>query len=292
MAEGFLLVDKSTGWTSHDVVAKCRGILAERKIGHAGTLDPMATGLLVLGVGRATRLLRYVQGGRKRYVARVGFGVTTDTLDADGAILERSPMAFDEDDLVRAARRFIGSIVQIPPMVSAVRVGGRRLYELAREGIDVDRPERVVEIHSIDVVEFAPGPYPEAELVIECGSGTYIRTLGDDLAQALGGRGHLMVLRRTAIGPHEVDLALTVEQLDEMDDPGQALLTMSGGLAHLPALAADAPTARGVAHGVVFAAGAMGAEEPDTYRVVDEQGTLLAVYVSDGRRARPQVVVA
>ncbi|MEE8497413.1 MAG: tRNA pseudouridine(55) synthase TruB, partial [Acidimicrobiia bacterium] len=191
MTDGFLLVDKEGGWTSHDVVAKCRGILGERKIGHAGTLDPMATGLLVLGVGRATRLLRYVQGAAKRYEARVAFGIATDTLDADGAILEREPMDFTPEELSAVAARFVGSISQVPPMVSAVKVGGERLYELARQGIDVEREARTVQIHEIEVVDVSPGPYPEAEIVVRCGSGTYIRTLADDLAQALGGRAHL-----------------------------------------------------------------------------------------------------
>lgn len=292
MAEGFLLVDKAGGWTSHDVVAKCRGIFGERRIGHAGTLDPMATGLLVLGLGRATRLLRYVQDGVKQYVARVGFGVATDTLDADGAILEREPMDFAPEELTTVAARFVGTISQVPPMVSAVKVDGRRLYELAREGVEVERKPRTVEIHALDVLEITPGPYPEAEIAVECGSGTYIRTLADDLAQALGGRAHLMALRRTAIGPHDVEEALTIEALDALDDPGTAVLSMADGLDEMSVLVVDGKTALGVSNGVVFAAAALGANDSGSYRIVDQGGALLAVYTSDGRRAKPDVVVA
>jgi tRNA pseudouridine55 synthase len=292
MAEGFLLIDKAGGWTSHDVVAKCRGILGERRVGHAGTLDPMATGLLVLGVGRATRLIRYVQEGVKTYVARVAFGIATDTLDADGAILSREPMSFDRDELDAVATRFVGSISQIPPMVSAVRVGGRRLYELAREGIEVERAPRPVEIHSIEVLEFAPGPYPEIEISVTCGSGTYIRTLADDLARALGGRAHLTALRRTTIGNRTVDAATTVEDLDSLEDPATQLLPMAVGLDELGEVVIDEETVPGVSNGVVFPAGVLGVIEPGSYRVTDEGGRLLAVYVSDGRRAKPEVVLA
>ncbi len=292
MTEGFLLVDKEGGWTSHDVVAKCRGILGERRIGHAGTLDPMATGLLVLGVGRATRLLRYVQGGAKRYEARVAFGIATDTLDAEGAILEREPMNFAPEELSAVAARFVGAISQVPPMVSAVKVGGKRLYELARQGIDVEREPRTVQIHGIEVLDVTPGPYPEAEIVVRCGSGTYIRTLADDLARALGGRAHLAALRRTAIGRHDVDGAFTVAALEALDEPVTALLSMADGLGDLGSAVVDADTAVGVSNGVIFAAAAFGAEEPGSYRVVGKDGTLLAVYSSDGRSAKPEVVVA
>ncbi|MEE9206325.1 MAG: tRNA pseudouridine(55) synthase TruB [Acidimicrobiia bacterium] len=292
MIEGFLLVDKEGGWTSHDVVAKCRGILGERKIGHAGTLDPLATGLLVLGVGRATRLLRYVQGGVKRYEARVAFGIATDTLDADGAILEREPMNFAPEELSAVAARFVGSVSQVPPMVSAVKVGGKRLYDLARQGIDVEREARTVQIHEIEVLDVGPGPYPEAEIVVRCGAGTYIRTLADDLARALGGRAHLTALRRTAIGSHDVGHALTVEALEALDEPATALLSMADGLGELESAVVDKDTALGVSNGVIFAAAAIGAEEPGSYRVMGPDGALLAVYSSDGRRAKPEVVVA
>ncbi len=292
MVDGFLLVDKAGGWTSHDVVAKCRGILGERRIGHAGTLDPMATGLLVLGVGRATRLLRYIQEGTKQYSARIGFGVATDTLDADGAIMEREPMDFTLEELKAVVAPFLGVTNQVPPMVSAVKIGGRRLYELAREGIEFERQSRIVEIYAIDVLDLTPGPYPEAEIAVECGSGTYIRTLADDLARALGGRAHLTALRRTAIGPHHVDDGSTVEALAAHSNPTGAILGMADGLGDLEALIVDPKTGSGVSNGVTFAATALGANDPGSYRIVDAQGALLAVYTSDGKSAKPEVVVA
>jgi len=290
MADGFLLVDKPAGWTSHDVVAKCRGLLGQKKVGHAGTLDPMATGLLVLGLGRATRLLRYIQEGTKHYDATVAFGIATDTLDADGAILERTPMGFTRSDLVAAAQRFVGDIRQVPPMVSAIKVDGRRLYELAREGREVEREARSVRIESIEVGDVGPGPYPEAEVSIRCGSGTYVRSLADDIARALGGRAHLTALRRTAIEPHLVDDARTIEQLS--GDVHAAVIDMAAGLQHLPAVTVDGAQEVGVGNGVVFAAQSLGADRPGSWRVLDAGGRLLAVYRVDDRKATPEVVVA
>lgn len=292
MTAGFLLIDKEGGWTSHDVVAKARGVLGIRKIGHAGTLDPMATGLLVLGVGSGTRLLRFVQDAPKTYEARAQFGVATDTLDADGAVLSREPMAVTEDEVREAAQRFVGTISQVPPMVSAVKVEGRRLYELAREGVEVERPARTVVVDAIDVLDFAPSDYPVLTMRIVCGAGTYVRTLADDIAGALGGRAHLTSLRRTSIGSLHVDDALGIGEVADADDPAAALVPLSSGLADLPAVTVDAETARGVRSGMVFAASAFSADIDRPFRVVEETGRLLAVYASDGRRAKPEVVVS
>jgi tRNA pseudouridine55 synthase len=209
--DGFLLMDKPGGWTSHDVVARARRLVGERRLGHAGTLDPMATGLLVLGLGRATRLLRFVQHLPKVYRAVAVFGVATDTLDADGAVLSRQPMPVSEEEVRRGTARFVGSIAQVPPMVSARRVEGRRLYDLAREGKEVEREARLVEVQAFDLVDFAPSDYPEATFRIRCGSGTYVRSLADDLARSLGGRAHLTALRRTRIGSLRVEQARTME---------------------------------------------------------------------------------
>jgi tRNA pseudouridine55 synthase len=295
VAEGFLLVDKPGGWTSHDVVARARSLLGEQKIGHAGTLDPMATGLLVLGAGRATRLIRFVQGAPKIYEATALFGVATDTLDADGAILSREEMYFDEGDVRRAAKRFIGRILQVPPMVSAKKVGGRRLYELARRGEEVEREATTVEIHDIEILDVSPGPYPEVVFRVRCGSGTYVRTLADDIASALGGRAHLTALRRTAIGSLGVDGAHTIEELAEAAGAGSIgglVISPAEGLRDLPSVAVAADTATAVGHGSVFPAGALGLGEPGHHLILDDEGTLLAVYRSDGRRAVPEVVMS
>lgn len=292
MGDGFVLVDKPGGWTSHDVVARARGIFATKRIGHAGTLDPMATGLLVLAVGRATRLIRFVQDTRKVYEATAQFGVATDSLDADGAVLSRDEMDVDEDDLRRAAARFVGTIQQVPPMVSAVKVDGRRLYQLAREGIEIERAPRPVTVHAIDILDIAPGKYPEVSLRVVCGPGTYVRVLADDIARALGGRAHLVALRRTAVGAHDVGDAFDLERLGAMaaaGDAALALLAPTTALAHLPAAVVDDTVAAAVRHGSVFAAASWLAE--GVHRVVAQDGTLLAVYRSDGRSARPEVVV-
>jgi tRNA pseudouridine55 synthase len=284
---GFLLVDKPGGMTSHDVVVAARRALGIRKIGHAGTLDPMATGLLVLGVGRATRLLRFVQGAPKTYLARVVFGVATDTLDAEGSVVDRAPMPVTEEDLEGVVARFLGPILQVPPMVSAVKMAGRRLYELAREGIEVERAARTVEIHEIDVLDFAPSDYPEAVIRVRCSTGTYVRTLADDIARALGGRAHLGELRRLAIGGLHVSQGVAIDRIgvDVVVDP-------STGLRDLPVLRADAEAVAAIRHGVPLPARRLGTA-PDAsgpHRVLDDDGELVAVYSVEGRRTVPEVV--
>jgi tRNA pseudouridine55 synthase len=286
---GFLAIDKPSQWTSHDVVAKVRGIIRQKRVGHAGTLDPAATGLLVLGLGKATRLLRFIQSEEKEYVAKVVFGVTTDSLDADGSILNREPMPFDETELHRVIDRFIGTIAQVPPMVSAVRVGGTRLYELARQGEDVARAARMVEVYDIDVVDFAPGPYPEAVLTVRCGSGTYVRSLAADIGQALGGGAHLGSLRRARIGSMTVEDASTLDEL--ADDPEAHLISMSEGLAHLPAVVVSEDTSRAIENGVQFPLGAFDTNV-GLVRLVNSSGRLLAVYAQRQGLWGAEVVVA
>ena len=288
-----MLVDKPGGWTSHDVVGRCRRIFGIRRIGHAGTLDPMATGLLVIALARATRLLRFVQESAKTYEATAVFGVATDSLDADGAILTCEEMRFGEAELRDVARRFLGVIPQVPPMVSAIKVEGRRLYQLARAGLEVDRPSRPVEIHRLDILEVSPGIYPEVSFRVTCGSGTYIRVLADDMARALGGRAHLSALRRTAIGPHRVEGAHTVAALEEAAAAGTldtVVVPPALGLSHLPGVTVDAATALGVHNGATFAAGPLAAVQ-GSCRVLDAAGELLGVYRGDGRRAVAEVVM-
>jgi tRNA pseudouridine55 synthase len=293
MTTGFLLVDKPGGITSHDVVARVRRILEQQKVGHAGTLDPMATGLLVLGLGRATRLLRFVAGAAKVYVARMRLGVATDTLDADGAVLERAPMPVTEDEMRAAAERFVGPILQVPPMVSARKVEGRRLYQLAREGTTVEREARPVIIDSIEILDFSPCDYPEVEFRVECSTGTYVRSLADDIARALGGRAHLTALRRIGIGALDVADAFELDDLERLKAEGRlgdAVLRPAEGLGGLPAVGVGGEVARGVANGVVFSAAVLGGP-PGLFRVVDGTGRLLAVYRNDGAAARPEVVL-
>ena len=202
-------MDKPAGMTSHDVVDRARRLLGTRKVGHAGTLDPDVTGVLLLGVGQATRLLRFVVELPKTYAGQVVLGTETTTLDAGGETTATHDMAgVGLDDVRAAAAGLVGDILQVPPMVSAVRVGGRRLHELAREGVEVERAPRPVTVYRFDVpAEVEPGVFA---VEVECSSGTYVRSLAADLGRALGGGAHLRTLRRTAVGPWTVAEARAV----------------------------------------------------------------------------------
>lgn len=219
MVDGFLVLDKPPGRTSHDLVADVRRATKIKKVGHAGTLDPMATGIVVVAIGRCTRLIRFIQDQPKEYVATAVFGVATDSLDADGEVVEEAPMLVDVETLREIARsEFTGEIEQIPPMVSALKHGGKRLYELAREGIEVDRPARPVMIHELEIVSVGDGDHPVVEFRVVCGKGTYVRSLADDLARRLGGFAHLSSLRRTTTGGATLADAITPDQLDDWAD--------------------------------------------------------------------------
>lgn len=192
---GILVIDKPAGMTSHDVVARVRKIFQTKKVGHAGTLDPDATGILVLGLGTATRLLSFAQDGPKRYIAVASFGTTTTTQDASGDVVEGKPVEIDREQVATATGSFLGQIEQIPPMVSAVKVGGERLYKKARRGEEIERKPRAVTIHALELTSFSEDP-PEAEFDVTCSPGTYIRTLVHDIGQQLGCGAHLKTLRR------------------------------------------------------------------------------------------------
>jgi tRNA pseudouridine55 synthase len=217
--------------------------------------------------------------------------VSTDTLDSDGAVLSREPMDFTEEELEEVAARFVGTVLQVPPMVSALKHQGRRLYELARAGEMVEREARPVEIHELEVMTVGAGPYPEVEFRVVCGKGTYVRSLAQDLAAALGGSAHLTALRRTRIG--SLDLERHGVEMGLLDDWEHRLLTPSEALGDLPAVTVGEETARGVAHGMRFVGGEM-ATAPDrsAMRVLDESGELLAIYWREGEHARPEVVLA
>lgn len=293
---GFLLVDKPQGWTSHDAVAKVRSLLRKKKVGHAGTLDPMATGLVVIGFGRATRLLRFVQAAPKEYIAKAVLGVATDSLDADGAILERNTMTVTRAEVETVMSRFVGTISQVPPMVSARKIGGRKLYELAREGIEVEREAREVKVHALELIDFAPLPYPEVTFRAVCSTGTYVRVLADDMAIALGGRAHLSALRRVRNGSLHVNDAVGIEQLEQAVTDGredEIALSPRHGLPDLVEVIVGDDLAAGVSSGLAFPVAALASERPQQgpLRVVDGEGTLLAVYRVDQGKAMPEVVL-
>lgn len=288
--DGLLVVDKPAGWTSHDVVAKLRGVLHQKRVGHAGTLDPDATGVLLVGLGRATRLLRFLQETTKEYRGVVAFGVATDSLDAAGTVLERRPMPVTRAEVEAASKRFLGEIRQVPPMVSALKVGGRRLHELAREGKEVEREARPVRIERLDVEAFDDGPYPRATVHVECSSGTYVRSLAADLGAALGGPAHLAELRRLRVGPFDLDDARPLAEIEA--DVETNVLSPAVAMRGLPSVRVDDDTARAVTHGAVFPESALGAQGPGPFAVLDGEGALLAVYERKGAGLKPAVVLS
>lgn len=284
---GVAVVDKQAGWTSHDVVAKARGLLGTRKVGHSGTLDPDATGVLVLGVGRATRLLTYLTGLEKSYVGEVVLGTATSTLDASGEATGMWDMSGVGLAEVRAAAAGLtGDVLQVPPMVSAKQVGGRRLHELARAGVEVEREPVAVRVERFEVGKpVAPGVFPVS---VTCSSGTYVRSLAADLGAALGGGAHLRHLRRTAVGPFTLDEALPLEALSP-----ERLLAPVEALRGWPRVAVDDDVAALVSNGRVFDDDELGVSGDGPWAVVDGAGVLLAVYQRNrGATVKPGVVLA
>jgi tRNA pseudouridine55 synthase len=265
--EGLAVVDKPAGMTSHDVVARARRQYGTRKVGHAGTLDPDATGVLLLGVGRVTRLLRFLSALGKSYVGEVVLGVETSTLDAAGAVTARHDMAGTTPAQVAAAAvGFVGATLQRPPMVSALKVGGRRLHELAREGVEVERAPRPVTVRRFDVVPTAdPLVYG---IAVDCSSGTYVRSLADDLGRTLGGGAHLRSLRRVAVGSFTEEEARPLEEAP--------LLAPVDALRDLPVVDLGPEAAATLARSgrLVLEAPAPGL---GPWRVIDPAGRLVAV---------------
>jgi tRNA pseudouridine55 synthase len=284
--DGVAVVDKPAGWTSHDVVAKSRGLLGTRKVGHSGTLDPDATGVLVLGVGKATRLLRYLTGLGKSYEAEIVLGVETTTLDAAGEVTATHDMTgVTIDDARTAAAALTGDILQVPPMVSALKVDGRRLHELAREGVEVEREARPVTVHRFDL---APTDDPLVlRCEVDCSSGTYVRSLAADLGRALGGGAHLRALRRTAVGGFTLADAVALEALSPDD-----LLPVAAAVGHLDRVTVDGDVAIAVGHGKVLERTDLGAAGEGPWAVVDGTGRLCAVYQAHRTgTVKPELVI-
>ena len=268
MPDGLVVVDKEAGWTSHDVVAKLRGILKTKKVGHSGTLDPDATGVLLIGVGRATRLLRFLTALPKTYTGEVVFGVSTSTLDASGDVAATYDMAVTPDEVRRAATTLTGDILQVPPMVSAKQVGGKRLHDLARQGIEVEREPAPVTVHRFDV---EPTNDPLVyRIEVMCSSGTYIRSLAADLGTTLGGGAHLRNLRRSAIG------SFTAHDAHRIDDVTDALiLSPAVAMRDYPTIVADREL---LGSGKVLARSHLKVDGEGPWAVLDDAGELLAVY--------------
>lgn len=289
---GLIGVDKPAGMTSHDVVVRVRGHLASPGAGHLGTLDPAAEGLLVIALGAATRAITVWQGGAKTYQATLRLGIVTRSQDLDGEVLERRPVPVDEIRLREAARAFVGAIEQVPPMVSALKVGGRRLHALARAGVEVERPARRVHVESW---EWLAIELPDATFRVRCSSGTYVRTLAHDLGMALGTGAALVSLRRLRSEPFGLDRAVSLAALEGMT-PAEAIaragIPLDEALAVLPAVPVDAAAATAIGSGGRPAVAAGGAPVGGGARSVvfrDAAGRALALGTL---RAGPEGVVA
>lgn len=291
MIDGILLVDKPAGCTSHDVVARCRGIFHQKKVGHAGTLDPDATGVLVLALGRATRLLQFVSGLVKTYSTEIVLGTATTTLDSSGEPTGTWDMSMVTVAQARsAAGALTGQILQVPPMVSAVKIGGRRLYELARQGVEVERPARPVSVYRFEI--FAGDGPGLLRAEIDCSAGTYVRSLVADLGTALGGGAHLQNLRRLAVGPFYAHNCTDLEALSAMADPQDKVLPALAAVPGMPQVRASDELALAVTYGRVFPTGMLGAGS-GPWAVVSTSGELLAVYEPHGAgMAKPAVVLS
>ncbi|PSL01133.1 tRNA pseudouridine55 synthase [Haloactinopolyspora alba] len=279
---GLVVVDKPSGWTSHDVVGRLRRLAGTRRVGHAGTLDPMATGVLVVGVGKATRLLGHLSGTEKSYDATIRLGARTLTDDAEGEVTGGADAsAVDEAAVSAGAAALTGDIEQVPSAVSAVKIDGVRSYRRVRSGEDVQLPARPVTVHRFDVTGLhRDGGYLDVQAQVVCTSGTYVRALARDLGESLGVGGHLTALRRTAVGPYRIEAARSLDELAERFD----MMSMADAAAEsFPRVDVDEETARRVSHGVPLPATGKG---PGPVAVFGPDGTLLSLAEDRGPRAK------
>jgi tRNA pseudouridine55 synthase len=306
--DGILIIDKPEGWTSHDVVARARRVLREKRVGHTGTLDPFATGVLVLLVGRATRLAQFLAGAEKEYLATIRLGFDTDTGDLTGVLRERvgtaDCAALKPEDLEAALAPLRGEFEQVPPMYSAKKVGGKKLYELARKGEEVERKAVVVRVREFEiVVDENEDPLKtngdgtcDVRARVVCSAGTYVRALAESVGERLGTGAHLAALRRTRAGEFGLESAVSLEGLPQLVEEGKEFLVpLEAALPHLPSAHLTAEDARRVRHGVAVAAGApRGWEDGANVALFDEAGALLAVGAYDAAASllRPRVMLA
>ena len=291
---GFVVVDKPVGITSHDVVARLRRRFSERRVGHSGTLDPDATGVLIVALGNATRLLQFLGDLPKTYTGEVVFGTATNTLDASGEVTETCDMSLLTVERVReASRAFIGDITQIPPMVSAIKIGGRRLHEIAREGGEVERAPRSVKIYRyvVDGMTMV-GANPVAQIEVTCSSGTYIRTLAADLGVQLGGVAHLRNLRRRAIGDFLLGTEHDATSIDSAPlQPAVAVMAHLDGV-NVTMVSVDAEIAAKVRNGrSLDSLGELDGREDERRIVLNERNELIAVYSRSNDAWRAEVVM-
>ena len=273
---GIVIIDKPAGWTSQDVVSKLRGVLRTRRIGHGGTLDPMATGVLPVFVGRATRGVEFFEHAKKTYEATLRLGLTTDTEDISGTVLEEKEVSISDADFLGVLPQFRGKIQQIPPMYSALKVNGQKLYDLARKGKEVERQPREIEIFKLECLEFNGR---EARLRVACSKGTYIRTLCKDIGQALGCGGCMAALRRVTAGEYTIDQAVSLEELVAAENPGRYLRPVDSMFHNFPAHTLTPNQEKRCRNGNAFSLSL-----PDgTYRAYSQTGEfLMLAKVEDG----------
>ena len=296
MASGILIVDKPADWTSQDVAAKLRGVFHEKRVGHGGTLDPMATGVLPVFVGRATRAVPFFEHADKEYLAELRLGVVTDTQDSTGRILEEHPVNVTREQLEAVLPRFRGEIEQLPPMYSAVRVNGQRLYALARQGKEIERQPRHITIHSLEIntgdvntgdgslcCEATQRTVPCVALRIHCSKGTYIRTLCHDVGQALGCGGCMSGLVRTRAGAYTLAQAHTMDEILAAKDPAALLLPVDSLFADRPRCAVAAAAEKKLRNGMPLRARSL---KDGEYRVYGETGEFLMLGAIRGGELR------
>lgn len=276
MVHGFLLVDKPAGVTSHDVVSAVRRAVRSRSVGHTGTLDPFATGLLVVAIGAGTKMIRFLDERSKRYHAVASLGTVTDTGDLTGKVVGTSPVdGVDEQAIQRVVSSLVGPQLQVPPMYSALKLGGKKLYELARRGEVVDRPPREITIHSIEIESYLP---PLLSFRVECSPGTYVRTLAEEIGTRLGCGAHLVSLRRLSSGPFSVDDAVTLESIDEaFSSSSRAFRPLIEALPHLPRLILDDAHVRRILAGLIPRRLEQSVEADGDVLLLSGKGELVAV---------------
>ena len=273
---GIVIIDKPAGWTSQDVAARLRGVFHERRIGHGGTLDPMATGVLPIFVGRATRAVEFFEHAEKEYVAGLRLGVQTDTQDLTGEIVAQRPVSVTREQVQAALEGFLGVQEQLPPMYSAVKIGGKKLYELARQGKTVERKPRQIELLELELLS---GENADWQFRVRCSKGTYVRTLCHDIGQALGCGGCMSSLRRTKAGGYGLDRAVTMEEIISMDDPAACLLPVDSVFDRLPRVTVHENQLRAIYNGAAVKASGLA---DGSYRVYAPDGTFLMVGLAEG----------
>jgi tRNA pseudouridine55 synthase len=271
---GIVIIDKPQDWTSQDVTARLRRVYNTRRIGHGGTLDPMATGVLPVFVDRATRGVEFFEHAEKTYEAVLQLGMTTDTEDTSGTVLERQDVHISETEFLNILPQFRGKIMQVPPMYSALKINGQKLVDLARKGKTVERQPREIEIFQLDLLEFSGDT---ARLRVRCSKGTYIRTLCKDIGEALGCGGCMAALRRVQAGEYTIEEAVPLQTLLDSDDPAQYLRPVESMFRNYPILTLSAKQEKCCRNGASFSTSVA----PGTYRVHSAKGEFLALMKSE-----------